>query len=124
MQTAWLGYARGVAGAFAGGVAGYFAFTLLLRQGFYALALPGALLGFGCGLASRIDSVALAALCGIAGILLAIWIEWHFFPFADDKSLSHFFGNLHRLTGLTQLMIVLSGVFGFWFGKGRPRPAS
>ena len=38
-----------LAGAVIGGVLGYFGFLLLVEQGFYALALPGALAGIAAG---------------------------------------------------------------------------
>jgi hypothetical protein len=37
-------------GAFAGGLVGYFGFLWIARQGFYALVLPGGLLGVGASL--------------------------------------------------------------------------
>ena len=124
MHTAWLGYARGIAGAIAGGVAAYFAFAILLRQGFYGLALTGALVGLGCGLLSRIVSNVLGAVCAVAGVVLALLLEWHFRPFITDDSLSYFLTHIQDLQRWTQLMIVLSGVFGFWFGRGRARSAA
>ena len=41
---------RGLIGAAVGGAVGYFAFGWLVSQGFYAVALPGVLLGIGLGL--------------------------------------------------------------------------
>ena len=39
----------GIVGAVAGGVAGYFVFFWIAQQGFYAIMLPGAAVGLGCG---------------------------------------------------------------------------
>jgi hypothetical protein len=39
-----------LAAAFGGAVAGHFLFLWIARQGFYALALPGALAGLGAAL--------------------------------------------------------------------------
>ena len=39
----------GLAGAIAGGVAGYYLFFLIAGMGFYAIMLPGVFLGWGCG---------------------------------------------------------------------------
>lgn len=124
MQTAWLSYARGVAGAIVGGVAGWLLFAVLLRQGLYAPALSGAFVGLGCGWLSRTVSNALGAVCAIAGVVLALLLEWRYFPFNADSSLGYFLAHLTALGGWTQLMIVLSGVFGFWFGRGRATAAA
>jgi len=118
-QHAWLGYLRGLAGAAVGGAAGYFLFGILWRQGYYALAVPAALMGLGCGFASGMASNALGATCAAAGIGLAIFIEWQWSPFRVDGSLGYFLTHLQNLKGMTQFMIALSGIFGFWFGKGR-----
>ena len=99
-------------------MAGYYAFFWIIRQGFYALALPGALLGLGCGYLSGRMSNVQGAVCAVAAVALALYIEWVSGPFIDDASLSYFLMHLHKLTGLTQIMVVLSGVFGFWFGRG------
>jgi hypothetical protein len=114
----------GLIGAALGGTLGYFAFGWLARQGFYALALPGALLGAGCVLLSRRRSRGLAILCGVAALVLGIFSEWRFFPFVRDGSLEYFLSHLHRLKPLTLIMIVLGGALGFWFALGSTRKRS
>jgi hypothetical protein len=115
---------RGIAGAVVGGVLGWFAFDWLLGQGFYGLALPGALVGFVSGIFSRGVSWINAAVCAILAAILGIVLEWRHRPFVADDSFGYFVAHLHELTGLTWLMIVLGVVFGFWFGRGRPGYAS
>ena len=66
----------GVAGAIAGSLLGYFAFFLLVRQGFYAMVLPGTLVGLGCGLLSGIKSHVLGIASGLLAALLGIFTEW------------------------------------------------
>lgn len=112
---------RGIVGGFIGGAVGYFLFQWLLDQGYYALAIPGAFVGIGCAILSRVQSTLLGALCAVAGIALAVFLEWHNYPFKDDPSLSFFVRNVHELPGPKQLMILLSGVFAFWFGRGTRR---
>jgi len=51
-------------GAFAGGLVGYFGFLWIARQGFYALVLPGGLLGVGASL-FRNKSTGICILCGL-----------------------------------------------------------
>lgn len=119
-----LNFGLGLAGAGIGGALGFFAFFWIAGHGFYALALPGALLGLGGGFASRMKSTALGGLCGIAAILLGIVTEWRYAPFMTDDSFTYFLTHLPRLSSITQLLIVVGGVFGFWFGQGRERFAT
>ena len=57
----------GLVGGAGGGVAGYFLYFWLASQGFYAIVLPGAAIGLGCGALSRGKSNALGAVCGLFG---------------------------------------------------------
>ena len=50
----------GILGAVLGAVVGFFLFQFLIRRGLYFIVLPGALVGFGCGLAARNRSLVLA----------------------------------------------------------------
>lgn len=116
-----LGFALGLLGAALGGVLGYFAFFWIAGQGLYALAMPGAMIGLGCGLLSGIRSRELGIVCAVSGLGLCIWIESQFRPFLADDSLGYFLRNLGRLQPVTWLMLALAGVFGYWFGVGRER---
>jgi hypothetical protein len=78
--------ARGMAGAAIGAIVGWFAFGWLVSQGLYGLALPGALLGLGCGLISGGVSTVNAVLCAILATVLGIVLEWRHLPFKDDES--------------------------------------
>ena len=100
----------GLIGAAIGGVLGYYAFFWIARQGFYALAVPPALLGLGAGICARGRSVPLALICAVAGLLLGLYSEWRIRPWAADESLQYFIGNLHRLQPVTWLMLAL-GVY-------------
>jgi hypothetical protein len=99
-------------GAIAGGVLGYFACFWLAGQGFYALALPGGLLGLGAGLGKN-RSVALAVLCGLVAVGLGLYTDWHLFPFAKDNSLQYYLLHVHDLSPVTLLMIAIGGAIGF-----------
>lgn len=117
----------GLIGAIGGGVVGYLAFGWISDQGFYAGALPGALIGIGCGLLVRNESVVRGVLCGVAGVAWGFFCEWSQFPFAKDESLGFFLGHLHKLSSITLLLIGLGGFLSYWFGRGQmpiyePRP--
>lgn len=114
----WL---RGILGAIVGAAIGYAVFFFMAKQGLYAMVIPGALLGLGCGYLSGMPSIGLGTLCGLSAILLGLCIEWQFAPFIKDDSFSYFMTHLHDLRPMTLIMIALGGIFGFWFGKGRER---
>jgi hypothetical protein len=109
----------GLLGAAAGGLLGFFAFLWIVRQGFYALMLPGALAGWGGGLWVRDRSPVRATLCGAFGLAWGILAEWKWAPFIKDPSLTYFLGHLHDLRPLTLLMILAGGAFGYWLSLGK-----
>jgi hypothetical protein len=106
---------RGLLGAVVGGAIGYFAFGWLLRQGFYAVALPGVLAGVGCGFLLRQRSLPLAITCGLGGLALGLVAEWKHLPFAKDDTLGYFLTHLRQLRPFTLLMLALGGLGAFWF---------
>jgi hypothetical protein len=114
----------GILGAAAGGVLGYFAFFWIARQGFYALMVPGGLVGVGGGLLVRDRSVPRAIVCGVIAFALGLFTEWRFAPFTKDDSLGYFLAHVQDLRPLTLLMIVAGGAFGGWFALGRERLGS
>ena len=67
-------------GAVGGGLVGYFGFLWIARQGFYALVLPGGLLGLGASLFAN-RSTALCIVCGLLALALGVLAEWEFAPF-------------------------------------------
>ena len=109
----------GAVGAVVGGLLGSLAFGWLARQGFYAVALPGALLGLGWGWLAKHRSVTVSALCGLAALAVGVFSEWRYFPFVADPSFAYFLAHVHLLPAIKLLMILLGGVFGFWFSLGR-----
>lgn len=112
---------RGLAGAIAGGVLGYFAFRFLSQQGFYGLMIPGLLVGLGAGWAAGQRSQVLGILCAVGGLALMIVAEWLRAPMAADKSLLYFVTHLHQMDGATVkiVMLVLGAAAAWWFGQGR-----
>lgn len=109
-------------GALLGGLIGYFAFFWIARQGFYAMVLPGGLLGLGAGYAKN-RSIAIAVVCGIAALVLGLFTEWQFAPFIKDGSLGYFLSHVHELKPITLLMIGLGGAIGFWVPFRRVEPS-
>jgi len=115
-------YALAAVGAVMGGAIGYFLFVWLVRHGFYALALPGALLGLGGGWLVKCRSIPVAAVCGILALALGIFSRWR--VDAHDQHFTTFLSHLGQMSPVTLLMIGLGGVFGFWFALGRKQSTS
>jgi hypothetical protein len=117
--------ARGLLGAALGGAAGYFVTGWLARQGFYAMALPGASIGLGAGLLVTKRCPGVAIFCGILALALGVFTEWKHFPFIRDGSLSYFIRHVGELRPLTLILIGLGTAAGYWFalGVGGKRPA-
>ncbi len=118
-RTAITSIALGAVGAIAGAIVGGAIFQWVLGQGFYMLALPGALIGLGAGYLSRTRSLALAIFSAVLAAIAGIYLEWKTAPFIADGSLSYFVTHLHKLTPVTQIMWAIGVLFGFWFGRGR-----
>lgn len=106
------------AGAIAGGILGYFAFYWMATQNFYALILPGGLLGAGAGL-GRNRRMWPALVAGLLAILLGLFTEWRFFPFKKDESLTYFLIHFYELKPVTLIMIALGGALGFYLPYSR-----
>ena len=111
--------ALGVVGAALGGVVGCFVFFWAVRQGFYALVLPPALLGFGAGLSVRQRIQPFAIACGVAGLALGLFIQWKFERFVVDDSFSYFLTHLHQLRLMTLIMLALGTYLSYHFALGR-----
>lgn len=109
------GWGRGLVGAVLGGGAGYFIFGWLAGQGFYAVALPGVLLGVGAGWLGRGNSTAFSLGCGVLGLGLGVFSEWAQFPFIKDSSFGYFIRHFLDLKPISLLMISLGGAAAFWF---------
>jgi hypothetical protein len=116
--------ALGLLGAVLGGVVGYFVFFWASRQGFYALVLPPALLGFGAGLLAKRRIVPFAVACGVAGLGLVVFVEWRYAPFAADDSLSYFLAHLHQKQPIKLIMIALGTYLSYRFALGKDQAAS
>ncbi len=100
-------------GAIVGGLVGHFAFLWILKQGLYAMVLPGGLLGLGAGW-TRNTSRGLAITCGVMALGLGLFSEWKAFPFNADDSFSFFLAHVGKLKHITLLMIGVGSAIGFW----------
>ena len=107
----------GVVGAAVGGYVGYWLFFWIRRQDFYAMAVPGALLGLGCGLLARHSSKARGMVCGAAGVALGLYTEWKHAPFQADDSFLYLLSHPQLLRPLTIAMIGLGAFLAYWLGK-------
>ena len=94
-------------------ILGYFAFSWLATQGYYALALPGGLLGLGAGIGKN-RSIWVAIVCGVAAMALGLYTEWRYAPFIADDSIWYFFAHSYQLKPITLIMILVGSLMGFW----------
>jgi hypothetical protein len=96
-----------------GGALGYAGFFLMLRQGFFALVLPGGLLGLAASL-PRNRWFGWAVICGLAALALGLFADWRAEPFQADHSLGYYLAHAHQVQPIPLLMIVVGAAIGFW----------
>ena len=115
MKRMGIGALRSLAGAAIGGAMGYGLYLWLLRQGLYALVLPGAGVGLGCHLASLDRSKTRGVLMAVVAIALGLVADWRTMmkvaPFVDFLQ-----GLPHRVPWVW-VMLGLGGVLGYWWGR-------
>ncbi len=109
----------GLLGAIVGGAMGYFVYKWALSQGFYALVVPGAFLGFGFGSAARRSHLVFGILCFVLALGLSLFAEWSTWPFKADGSWWYFLTHLDQLKPLTWVMIGVGSIIAFTLGRGR-----
>ena len=112
-------YILGIVGALAGAVLGCAAFWLLMKIGLYAMVVPGAMIGLGCGAQAGGRSIGLGIFAAVFALAFALFVEWYFFPFVADGSFEYFLQNLSDLKPMTKVMIAAGTFAGLWFGRGR-----
>ena len=105
-----------------GGLLGYAGFFWLLGQGFFALALPGGLLGLAAGLTTNRWRY-WAWICGLAALALGIYTDWRAEPFRADASLGYYVSHLYLVRPVTLIMIAVGAAIGFWGPFSRYRPS-
>lgn len=118
-----LSFALGGIGAIAGSLIGPQVFVWIAKQGFYAVALPGAFVGVGAGIAIRHRSHVFAAVCGIFAAFICVYSDWKIRPFIADDSFAYFLRSIGKLSPIIKIMILLGGALGYWFSLGGIRTA-
>jgi hypothetical protein len=107
----------GVIGGVVGGVSGFVLFFWIANQGLYALVLPGAAIGLGCGLLARHRSVARGIACAVGALGLGLYTEWKFRPFVVDDRFPYLVMHFYSLQPITLIMIGLGAALAFYLGK-------
>ena len=114
--------ALALCGALAGGVLGHFATVWIAHQGFYAMVLPGGLVGLGGGLLARDKSVLRGVSCAVLALAAGFLTDWRVEPFIKDGSLGYYFSHVHLLKPITWLMIVAGAACAYWLAIGKQSP--
>jgi hypothetical protein len=109
--------ALGVIGGIAGGIFGVVLFFWIAKQGFYALVLPGAAVGLGCGLLARHKSALRGVACAFAALGLGLYTEWRFEPFVADDRFRYLVVHFYELKPITLIMIGLGVALAYYLGK-------
>jgi hypothetical protein len=107
----------GVIGGVVGGVFGYVLFFWIIKQGFYAMVLPGASIGLGCGLLARHSSTLRGVACAIAALGLGLYTEWRYMPFIGDDRFSYLVAHFYQLRPITLIMLGLGTALSYYLGK-------
>lgn len=107
----------GVVGAAVGGLLGVLAFRWMWSYGYYALVLPGALLGLGAGIGAGRTSWVRGVVCAVAALALGLGVEAYYRPFELDDSLGYFLRHLHQLQPPTLIMLAAGTLLGGWLGR-------
>lgn len=110
---------RGLLGAVIGGALGALLFHFALKNGFYAIVLPGAIAGMFCGGFMGRRYLPAGILCGIFATALTLGVEWWYFPFRKDQSLAYFVAHVHQLRPFKLALLALGPFLAVWFGMGR-----
>ncbi len=93
-----LGAFLSLLGASIGAFLGVLIFGWVLKQGFYALVIPGAALGLGCHLASPNRSKLRGLFCGVLAVVVGYYAEWRYRPWEEpDDNLGYFLTHLADL---------------------------
>jgi hypothetical protein len=109
----WKPVVISLGGAAVGGILGYQGFLFALKYNFYAMILPGGLIGLGASF-GRCRWIALPILYAVVAFGLSVFLEWRTRPFTADPSWGYFMSNLGKLTPVTLGMIALGSFLAFW----------
>lgn len=116
-QALIVSHLSGLIGAIAGGYLGYLGFGWFYTHGFYAMIMPGALLGLGCGMMARHPSTIRGVVCALGAIALGLHTEWEYFPFIADESRAYFLTHVPQVDSVHLLMIAVGAAIAYWVGK-------
>jgi len=110
----------GLAGAVAGGIAGFFIFYGLCTLGRYALVVPGAVLGLAAGALLKGRMPLFGVLCALLALLLGFFCHWWMRIPSDGEEPGFFYLLTHanHISAVFLVMIALGALCAFWFGQG------
>ncbi len=109
----------GLIGGVAGGIVGFFVCKWLATQGFYAVVIPGAMVGLGFGLAARKRHQAFGLICAVLGLFAGLITQWK--VYSNEPSFWKLVGELKDYSIVTWVLLGLGVVMAYSFGLGRDR---
>jgi hypothetical protein len=121
VRNLWPAILRGILGGVLGGVLGFFAFEWLLSHGYYALVLPGSLVGMGCGLASGRKVMALGVLSALGALVVGVLTDWNSLAAPNPSLIGHAATLIQPHRHLPGALILVAVAISFYFGMGRDR---
>ncbi len=107
----------GFIGGVAGGIFGFVVFFWLINHRLYALVIPGACVGLGCGLLARHHSRPRGVVCALAALILGLYTEWRYEWFSVDHRFGYLVAHFLDLRPITQIMIVLGTGLAYYLGQ-------
>jgi L-aminopeptidase/D-esterase-like protein len=120
-RNVWVAAARGFCGGAVGGGLGYLAFRWMLTQGYYALVLPGALIGMGAGLGSGRRMLSLGLLSAVGALVVGVVADWNSLIAPAPTFLGHVATLLDANRRTPAILILVGVAISFYFGIGRDR---
>jgi hypothetical protein len=113
IQESVLQSSKCLAAAAVGGVLGYYGFFWARSFGFYAMVLPGGMIGIGASV-FPVRRIWVPIVCAAAAVALSLFTEWKHAPFRADPSFGYFVTHVQDLSGFTLFLMAIGTILAFY----------